>query len=74
MDRHRLQRLIMPRRRAPFTQADITRAIKAAKAAGVEVGSVDIAPDGRIIIRALGAQPKEQGDALADWEAMHGDR
>lgn len=40
----------------------------------MEVGSVDIAPDGRIIIRALGAQPKEQGDALADWEAMHGDR
>lgn len=34
----------------PFRQSDITKAIKAMQAAGVQVHSVIIEPDGRIIV------------------------
>jgi len=40
----------MPRGPAKFTQSDVTRAIKAARAAGLESPRVEIAPDGTIII------------------------
>lgn len=36
--------------RSPFRQRDITKAIKAMHAAGVQVHSVIIEPDGRIIV------------------------
>lgn len=36
--------------RSPFRQSDITKAIKAMHAAGVQVHSVIIEPDGRIIV------------------------
>jgi hypothetical protein len=39
----------MPRRSATFTQADVARAIRAAKQAGAE--SVEVRPDGTIIVR-----------------------
>ena len=39
----------MSRRPARFTQADVTRAIRAAKQAGA--GDVIVAPDGSIVIR-----------------------
>jgi len=38
----------MPRRAATFTQADIARAIRAAKQAGAE--GVEVRPDGTIIV------------------------
>jgi DUF1009 family protein len=38
--------------RAPtaFRQQDVTRAIKATKAAGIDIGRIEIAKDGRIVI------------------------
>ena len=35
---------------ARFKQADLTRAIKGAKAAGMKVGSFEINPNGKIVI------------------------
>ena len=36
----------MPRTPAKFTQGDISRALKAARSAGFDVGSIEIRPDG----------------------------
>jgi len=40
----------MSRSRSTFRQTDLTRAIKAARNAGVEVARAEIAKDGKIII------------------------
>jgi ribosomal protein L25 (general stress protein Ctc) len=37
-------------RRSAFRQSDLTKALKAAKAAGSEVARVEIAPDGRMVV------------------------
>ena len=42
----------MSRRPATFRQADITRAVKGARAAGVDITQVEIDKDGRIILVA----------------------
>jgi hypothetical protein len=42
---------------ATFRQSDITKAIRAARKAGVENVRVEIAKDGRIVIVTGGAQP-----------------
>ncbi len=60
-----------PRGRSRFRESDVKRAIKAAKAAGVEVGRIEIAPDGRIVVTALdksveGAK-NDQTNELDDW-------
>jgi hypothetical protein len=34
-----------------FRQRDLTRAVRAVQAAGIEIGRVEIAPDGTITIR-----------------------
>jgi hypothetical protein len=51
---------------AAFRQADLTRAIKAAKAAGVEIGRIEIDPaSGKIvIIPAGGSDTVNCGNAL----------
>ena len=38
--------------RSRFRQIEVTRALKAAKAAGVEIGRIEIDVDGRIIVIA----------------------
>jgi hypothetical protein len=40
----------MSPRPAPFRQIDVTRALKAAKAAGLEVAKIEISPEGSIVI------------------------
>ena len=40
----------MPRRPAAFRQSDLQRALKAAKAAGLQVGRVEVEPTGKITI------------------------
>jgi hypothetical protein len=65
----------MARRTTP-TQADMTRALKAAIAAGVSVGRVEI-DGGKIIIVAaptIVQQPADELDAeLAQFEKTHGE-
>jgi hypothetical protein len=64
----------MARRTTP-TQADMTRALKAAIAAGLSVGRVEI-DGGKIIIVAastVAQQPADELDAeLAQFEREHG--
>ena len=40
----------MTRARTPFRQADISRAVKGATAAGLVIGRVEIDQDGKIVI------------------------
>ncbi|NGQ89281.1 hypothetical protein G5V65_00110 [Rhodobacter sp. HX-7-19] len=58
-----------PKRRAsPFRQADVTRAIKAAKAAGMTVTRCEISADGSIVLTDAPAAPSPE-DAFATWKA-----
>lgn len=53
--------------RAAFKQVDLTRALKAVKAGGLEVGSVEIEPfSGKIVIVSLQSKPAT-GNALDEW-------
>ena len=64
----------MTRAPSTFRQSDITRAIRAARKAGVENVRV-IAKDGRIVIVTGGAQPAVQEDLdreLEQFWARHG--
>ena len=65
----------MTRAPATFRQSDITKAIRAARKAGVENVRVEIAKDGRIVIVTGGAQPAVQEDLdreLEQFWARHG--
>jgi hypothetical protein len=53
-------------RRQTFTQAEVTRAIKAATAAGMAVARCEITPDGAIVI-STEATAKVQADPLTEW-------
>ena len=63
----------MTRAPATFRQSDITRAIRAARKAGVENVRV-IAKDGRIVIVTGGAQPVQDDldRELEQFRARHG--
>jgi hypothetical protein len=53
--------------RAAFRQSDVTRAIKAAKAAGMAVTRCEITAEGRIV---LCEEPEvKQDDAFGAWKA-----
>jgi hypothetical protein len=61
----------MTGRRVPFRQADVSRALKGARAAGFEFDSVEVMPDGRILIRSQ----KDSSDSaeldVEKWEAKY---
>jgi hypothetical protein len=64
----------MPRGRGTFRQADVTRVLRAAKAAGLEVSSYEVeAGTGKIIVRTVsGGQPVSTAEmALEEWIAGH---
>jgi DNA-binding MarR family transcriptional regulator len=57
----------MSRAPSTFRQSDVTRAIKAAVAAGVEIQRVEIDPNGRIvIITATEAERRE----VNEWDRV----
>lgn len=53
--------------RATFRQSDISRAIKAAKSAGMTVARCEISPDGRIVLSE--AITESQEDVFGAWKA-----
>lgn len=61
----------MSRRRCAFTEADVKRAIRAAKAAGVEYPVVEVLPDGTIRVKA-GEKPQpslqHEPEARSIWQ------
>lgn len=61
----------MAGKRVAFLQGDVTRAIKGARAAGLDPGRVEIGPDGRIVILLRGTEPAETVDPLDKWEAEY---
>jgi hypothetical protein len=67
----------MTRAPSTFRQQDVTRAVKAVVAAGVDIARVEIDRFGKIVIvtgRPLeGAGPPDDLDReLAEWETRHG--
>lgn len=56
----------MSRAQTRFTQADVARAIKGAKAAGMDVSRVEVMPDGRIVLAAP-TPVSEPVNALDRW-------
>ena len=52
-----------------FRQADISRAVKGAKAAGISVSQIEIGSDGRIVITSGGPQASQPPDEYANWKA-----
>ncbi len=65
---------MMPRGRSTFRQQDVTRALRAAKAAGLEVSGYEVNPTtGTIIVRTAtdrhAASSAEM--ALEEWIAAH---
>jgi len=57
------------RRQAAFRQVDVTRAARAAVAAGLRVASIKIGRDGAIEILTAEAAPLET-DAFSEWKAQ----
>ena len=60
----------MARGNCTFRQRDMAAAIRAARAAGIEIAKVEVDKDGKIIIVA--GKPVETGDATTtnEWDAM----
>jgi hypothetical protein len=61
-------------KRATFSQADLERALRAAKAVGYAHPTVDIRPDGTLRLLTSPEADLEASDPLAAWEREHGDR
>lgn len=60
----------MPRARCTFRQRDLRLAVETAKAAGLEIGRVEIGRDGKIVIVAGGPQADDELDReLKTFEA-----
>jgi hypothetical protein len=66
----------MARAPSTFRQADVTKAVKAVRSAGVDIVRVELTKDGKIVIVTGEAQPAVQDDLdreLAEFEARHGE-
>jgi hypothetical protein len=57
-----------------FRQSDLTRALKAAISAGLQVASVEIDPSGKIIIMTGAKEPASPANALDKWMTEHADQ
>lgn len=59
----------MARRPCTFRQQDVTRAIRAAAAAGVEIASVEIDKDGKIVVVVAGKLVKDANEGN-EWDRL----
>jgi hypothetical protein len=57
-----------------FRQSDLTRALKAAIAAGLEVAAVEIDPTGKIVIMTGANEHAAPKNALDKWMTEHADQ
>lgn len=57
----------MSGKRVPFQQGKVTRAIKGARAAGMEVAACEIRPDGAIVLHHKPVERAETLDPLDKW-------
>ena len=64
----------MARVSSTFRQQDVTRAVKAVTAAGVDIARVEITKDGKIVIvtAAEAAVPSDLDRELEEFRARHG--
>lgn len=60
----------MSRANSTFRQADVTRALKGARAAGLEVGHFEIDAAGKIVVFAK-SETTEPVTALEKWKRDH---
>jgi hypothetical protein len=58
----------MARAPANFRQADVVRALRAAKAAGVDIARIEIDPNGKIVIVTAG-EPVDRSEDNA-WDRV----
>lgn len=56
------------------TRSQIKRAIDAARDAGIEIGGVEVAPDGTIRILSLAQTQPERTSAYDQWKAREEER
>lgn len=62
----------MPRARCTFRQRDLRLAIETARAAGLEIGRVEIGRDGKIVVVAGKLATRDDLDReLAEFEMKH---
>jgi hypothetical protein len=61
---------LMARAPSTFRQQDVTRAVKAVAAAGVDIGRVEIDKAGKITIIAATATETEEGKEANEWDAI----
>lgn len=54
--------------RATFRQADLTRALKAAKEADCLLAGVEIRPDGSILLKFIEDRDEPKGIGPAEWK------
>ncbi|URW76421.1 hypothetical protein M9980_04155 [Sphingomonas donggukensis] len=59
----------MTAKRATFRQADLTRAVKAVRAAGLDVARVEIDTDGKIVLVQSKETISDQMSPLDQWKA-----
>ena len=61
----------MSRAPSTFRQQDVTRAVKAVVAAGVEIARVEIDKAGKITIIALSTEPNGKGrEEVNEWDSI----
>jgi hypothetical protein len=61
----------MSRAPSAFRQADVTKAVKAVVAAGVDVARVEIDKEGRITIITLDAEPRREAkEGSNEWDSV----